>query len=330
MSGGSGGYGDRVPTLGGLLFELSGGPADAAEVARLRTADDPDTPVLPAEIEWYWRRDQIDSRVFERWLGRDDHERVMAYASFQHRAWRAGVERWASVGVLAHPEVLAADLWSHLYDFLGSRVRGAQHLRSEILETREERIRLLEGLGWRRDRVGRRWELDLVEGHQRLTALAEAGRDRMAEAGITLTTWDRADRPGLLEAAHAVSSEGDLDVPSSEPAEASSLAAFRAWLDSEGIHRDRLWLAFDADGVVGISVLKYGEVVWTDWTCSARRARGRGVARALKLETVLQARQLGFRLVRTENDGENAPILYLNAQLGYRAIPGIQAMVLDL
>ena len=62
--------------------------------------------------------------------------------------------------------------------------------------------------------------------------------------------------------------------------------------------------------------------VWTDWTGTARRIRGRGVARALKLETVMQAIALGTERVRTENDGANAPILHLNAELGYVRIPG--------
>jgi len=51
-------------------------------------------------------------------------------------------------------------------------------------------------------------------------------------------------------------------------------------------------------------------------------AEGRPVARALKLETVMQAIALGVKSVRTENDGENAPILHLNEQMGYTRIPG--------
>jgi hypothetical protein len=62
--------------------------------------------------------------------------------------------------------------------------------------------------------------------------------------------------------------------------------------------------------------------VWTDWTGTGRKVRGRGVARALKLETVMQAMALGTKRVRTENDGANAPILHLNEEMGYTRIPG--------
>lgn len=43
---------------------------------------------------------------------------------------------------------------------------------------------------------------------------------------------------------------------------------------------------------------------------------------ALKLETVLQAMALGVTRVRTSNDGKNAPILHVNATMGYEPIPG--------
>ena len=54
-----------------------------------------------------------------------------------------------------------------------------------------------------------------------------------------------------------------------------------------------------------------------------------GVARALKLETVMQAIALGTAHVRTENDGENAPILHLNEEMGYVRIPGWVQLLRD-
>ena len=42
----------------------------------------------------------------------------------------------------------------------------------------------------------------------------------------------------------------------------------------------------------------------------------------MKLETVAQAGALGVRKVKTGNDRENAPILHLNEEFGYRELPG--------
>ena len=47
------------------------------------------------------------------------------------------------------------------------------------------------------------------------------------------------------------------------------------------------------------------------------------MARALKVQSLLQAIELGAKRARTENDGDNTPILHLNEQLGYRPIPGL-------
>lgn len=97
------------------------------------------------------------------------------------------------------------------------------------------------------------------------------------------------------------------------------------YFDSPGIRRDRMWIARRGDDVVGLSVLSYLQVrgvPGTDWTATARSIRGRGVARALTLETLAQAITLGVSRVRTGNDAQNLPSLHLNAELGYTRIPG--------
>ena len=64
---------------------------------------------------------------------------------------------------------------------------------------------------------------------------------------------------------------------------------------------------------------------WTALTATSKAVRGRGIARALKYETVAQAITLGATRIGTTNDGENAPILRLNAEMGYTpAIPWLE------
>jgi GNAT superfamily N-acetyltransferase len=66
------------------------------------------------------------------------------------------------------------------------------------------------------------------------------------------------------------------------------------------------------------------------WTAVGRAHRNRGIARALKLETIVQAIELGFDRVRTDNDSTNALILHLNAELGYRRVFGRIALIRPL
>ena len=96
------------------------------------------------------------------------------------------------------------------------------------------------------------------------------------------------------------------------------------WFASPGLRPERIWLAREGDDIVGISQLSYPPlrgVVETDWTGIARVARSRGIARALKCETLLQAIALGVDRVRTDNDSTNVPILHINETMGYRRRP---------
>lgn len=115
--------------------------------------------------------------------------------------------------------------------------------------------------------------------------------------------------------------EAAQDVPTTLPIVEESFEGMMRWLRQPGMYEDRFWIAREGDEIVGVSVLEYPPVrgiVGTAWTATARRVRGRGIARALKCETLMQAIALGVDRVRTGNDGANDPILHINASMGYR------------
>ena len=133
------------------------------------------------------------------------------------------------------------------------------------------------------------------------------------------------DDPSVIEKVWRLSEEAGDDVPTTEPRVPEEMAAYARWVNAPEIHRDRFWLARLGEAVVGLSVLGYPPVrgiVGTEWTATARSVRGRGVARALKCETVAQAIALGVDRVRTGNDAANDPILHINETMGYKLIPG--------
>jgi mycothiol synthase len=147
----------------------------------------------------------------------------------------------------------------------------------------------------------------------------------MREQGVQLLAVAQDSDPDKYRKLYAMTNEADEDVPTTVPIVPLPFDRFMKWFAAPSIHEDRFWIARLDHDVVGLSVLEYPPErgnVWTDFTATARRVRGRGIARALKLETVVQAIELGVERVRTSNDGENAPILHLNEDLGYRRIPG--------
>ncbi len=155
--------------------------------------------------------------------------------------------------------------------------------------------------------------------------MTAAARERMRTEGIEVTTIDQVADPQMWRKLHAMCEESMQDIPTTVPHAPESFDSFMTWMSSPGMHADRLWIAREGTAIVGMSVLEYPPGVgnvWTDFTGTSRSVRGRGIARALKCESVSQAITLGVQKVRTNNDGENKPILHLNEEMGYGRIPG--------
>ncbi|MDL2343090.1 GNAT family N-acetyltransferase [Deinococcus sp. MIMF12] len=65
-------------------------------------------------------------------------------------------------------------------------------------------------------------------------------------------------------------------------------------------------------------------------TATHPEARGQGLALPLKLHAIRRARAAGFRVMRTNNHSQNAPMLAVNRRLGFESRPGRYALHLPL
>jgi GNAT superfamily N-acetyltransferase len=93
--------------------------------------------------------------------------------------------------------------------------------------------------------------------------------------------------------------------------------------DNPGVSDDRFWIAREGDHIVGVSFLDFPPtrgLPWTNLTATSKEVRGRGIARALKYQTIAQAIDLGHKRIRTSNDAVNAPILHINKGMGYQPV----------
>lgn len=300
-------------------------PADGVFAADVETALRPGSPRDPVVYKYWWSQpdENIEIARFIALRGGRD----IGFATTEHARWDLQPERYAWVD----GDVLPAERTNSTLDaILGEMEQrvialGARILCAWAYEDDPLRIETIVRRGYKEDRRSRRWELDLRSNREKLLAMTEASRARMRSEGVRLLTLAEDDDPRVIEKVWRLSEEAGDDVPTTVPRVPEAMERYVRWANAPEVHRDRFWIARIGDDVVGVSVLAYPPVrgiVGTNWTATARSVRGRGVARALKCETVAQAIALGVDRVRTGNDAANAPILHLNETMGYRLVAG--------
>ncbi len=158
-------------------------------------------------------------------------------------------------------------------------------------------------------------ELDLMAGRDRLLALREQTRARMAEQGIVLCHGRQVTRERLLDQVVQLSNNARHEVRDTVDEPDADRAAVEEGMRSPSFHLDRFWMAWDGDRLVAMSYLDFPVErghVHTHNTASDRAYRGRGIAQAVKNESVGQAVELGLTRIRTGNDSQNGPMLAIN------------------
>ena len=296
---------------------------DASFYADLETALRPDDPADPALTRHWWKIEAADN-VVERWVATKDGKPV-GLAFHRHAAWDKMPERFGRVAGDLLPAVRTPARLDALFAFVEDRSRADGTKRFTAWTWEDDRLRVdaLSARGFKEERRERFWELDLVANKDRIEKMADESRARMRKEGIEILTLARDSDPEKYRKLWRMSEEAEQDVPTTVPHTGTTWEVFEEWMRSPGLRPERQWVAREGDDVVGVSQLSFPPtrgIVETDWTGTARKVRGRGVARALKIETVMQAIVLGVDRVRTDNDGENAPILHINESMGYKRL----------
>jgi len=299
-------------------------PDDAPLVAELESLRDPTEPRDPVLLAHWWKMNDELERSMRRVAVRDGA--AVAYLGASHEFWEESQKRFGTVR-----PVLRYDLWDDSA-FVGLVRLGEEWLGTEgaatavvrIREDYERELEALDDIGYREDRRMRTSELDLVANRERILASREESRARMKEQGVVLHPISQDRDPEKFHHLHEMMKESEKDIPTTVPwRELSFEEWMRFWFENPAIRQDRFWVARDGDTIVGTSVLDcpvVRGVPWTAYTGTARRVRGRGIARALKYESMGQAIEVGYTRVRTSNDADNPPILRINEGMGYRLV----------
>ena len=124
------------------------------------------------------------------------------------------------------------------------------------------------------------------------------------------------------------------DVPTPDPFSPRTLETFiRQHVDNPGFSPDVTHVAIHGDEWAGISEMyiapSHPEIGGTGLTGVTRPWRRKGLATALKLKALRQAKAKGVRRVITDNE-ENNPMFQINLMLGFKAKPAWLGWQLNL
>ncbi|WP_406078151.1 GNAT family N-acetyltransferase [Micromonospora sp. NBC_00858] len=122
------------------------------------------------------------------------------------------------------------------------------------------------------------------------------------------------------------------DEPSDVPIDAVSYESWQydVW-ENLGLDKTASTAA-EVDGeIAAFSLVKRdGDRMWSDYTGTVPAYRGRALARLVKTAALQRAAAGGVRVAYTSNDEANAPMLAINARLGYRPVASQWSCLADL
>ncbi|WP_431902356.1 GNAT family N-acetyltransferase [Micromonospora chalcea] len=121
---------------------------------------------------------------------------------------------------------------------------------------------------------------------------------------------------------HRVDAEASRDEPGDVPTDSLGFDLWRheCW-ENLGLDREASTVAEVNGELVALSLVKRdGDRMWSDFTGTLPAYRGQGLARLTKQAALHAAAARGVRTAYTSNDEANAPMLAINAALGYRPV----------
>lgn len=294
-------------------------PDDVVFAAAVVSAADPDHPRLPTELLEQWANTEKGCAV----------RRFVVQEDGLDRGWISLVQPRDQGGQEAELNLLIPPAYNHrlpaalAFGEAQARQMDAPVLICKVREDSVYAVDLLRSAGWTEERKERFWRLDLDASADRIRDLWRAGLSRLRGTDVVITTAAELGGEAFFPRLHAVENASAADIPRSVDYVPQSYEAWAAWMQPPTVLPERVWVAVLQDEPIGYSFLDYQpSQVTTGYTGVLREHRGRGLARALKLSTLVQAIDLGVTAVDTDNDSENAPILHLNEELGYAEIPG--------
>jgi GNAT superfamily N-acetyltransferase len=300
--------------------------SDLAQYLAIRNAVAPERPISLEEA----RHDDArwDSQRYHRarFAAEEVGGRILGWGQIAHLPWHFHPRKYGlrlEVDPGQRRRGIGGQLFTRLLEEL--RARGAVLARADATEDNAEGIGFLARRGflesWRY--LQSRLEVATFD-----PAPFAGAAEQVARQGVTITTLaqEMARDPGVLREVyrlHLACGSGVQEIDTLTP------PPFEEFVGNE-IHGPRTlldgwFLAHVGRRLVGESTLERlpgsPQRLEVGATGVLPEFRRRGIARALKLQTIAYAREHGFQSIETNSNAGNTPMLRLNTALGFRPQP---------
>ena len=293
---------------------------DAADMARIYSCNVPEPITVDTARGWWTLR---EGQIRTTMLALDENRHAIGYWDLERETWMAPGHFF--IKIIVAPEARGHGLGTQMYEAASRAAReyNATHFESNVREDDRLSLKFAETRGFKIERHAFESTLELADfDESQFSELMErihADGFRffsLAEAGNTEENRHKLYDVNRAASLDGIGSDGtfpDFYAFSKNVFEASW---FRADTQLLASHADR-WV-----GIAAIGIYTADNHAYNAFTGVLREYRGRKLAQALKLQTILLARKEGMRYIRTNNDSRNAPMLAINRKLGYKPEPG--------
>jgi len=268
----------------------------------------------------YWDTMREPKCRFQRYVA-EQRGRIIAVGEYNQHPWTYHRQKF-DIQINVHPDHQRRGLGSALYEHLIAELEPFDPItvRSRAREDYQQSVRFVTKRGF--SEVMRSWESRLnVQGFD---FAPYAGHIESVEAqGIRLVPLSelQAD-PEHKRKLYELEKELGEDVPHVDTYTPISFEIYvKRFLQSPDLFPQAWYIALDGDRYAGMSALWKSQgnpqELYTGLTGVQREYRRRGIALALKLQTIAHAKSQGYQTLKTWNESNNRPMLSINERLGY-------------